>query len=132
MAKTKEIKDLSSPLDKKQQLFNTQSPKMTQHEKCLKTLREEATRSHNDCIQNNTTIDHHDLEWDIEYQEREKPFLYVGDIIQYYPVHTVVGSTPIRTSTILEIDPKNSPILTVCNCDIMANSMQIKRVLFFL
>ena len=54
-----------------------------------------------------------DLEFD--YDGTEKAPLNAGDIIQYYEVDKVAGSTALVTSTITKVTPNSVGILTLCN-----------------
>ena len=106
------------------------SPTLTRtgnvHERALHKLRNKALVSFQESMKNKPSYNMDDLEFD--YDETEKPPLNAGDIIQYYEVDKVAGSTALVTSTITKVTPNSVGILTLCNGDYIPNNHYVMRV----
>jgi len=66
---------------------------------------------------------------DINFNEKSRELIRPGDVITYWSHLYVAGdSRGLRETTIISVDPKGKPILTLSNGEYLANDSQVRRI----
>eukprot|EP00588_Corethron_pennatum_P012171 CAMPEP_0194279876 /NCGR_PEP_ID=MMETSP0169-20130528/14175_1 /TAXON_ID=218684 /ORGANISM="Corethron pennatum, Strain L29A3" /LENGTH=507 /DNA_ID=CAMNT_0039024353 /DNA_START=54 /DNA_END=1577 /DNA_ORIENTATION=- len=66
---------------------------------------------------------------DINFNEKSRELIRPGDVITYWSHLYVAGdSRGLRETTIISVDPKGKPILTLSNGEYLPNDSQVRRI----